>query len=67
MGSLMKSSWVVILTTLGIFVYMQISAAIIEESILFNIIESMHNTFTKMVSIPMFSRSMIRINTIKNN
>ena len=33
--------------------------------ILFNIGKSMHDTVTKMVSMPMFSRSMIRINTIR--
>ena len=40
---------------LGEFV-MQIRASIIEIYILFNIVESMHDTATKMVSIPMFSR-----------
>ena len=43
MGSLMKSSWVVTPTPLGNFVYMQISAAIIEKSVLFNTVESMHD------------------------
>ena len=62
----MKSSWVVILTTLGHF-YMQISASIIEKSILFNIVESMHDIVTKMVSNQIFSRSVIRINTIWNH
>ena len=41
---LMNSSWVVILTTLGKLLYMQISAAIIEKSVLFNIVENMHDT-----------------------
>ena len=45
---------------------MQVSASIIRHSILFNIVESMHDTLTKMVSVPMFSRSMIRIHTIWN-
>ena len=66
MGSLMKSSWVVTPTTLGNFFYMQIIASIIETSIVFNIVERMHDTVTKMVSIPMFSRTVIRINTIWN-
>ena len=47
--------------------YMQISASIIETSILFNIVESMDDTFRNMVSIPMFSRSVIRINTTRND
>jgi len=50
---------------LGEFFYMQISAYIIEKSILFNIAESMHDTFIKIVSTPMFSRPIIRINTIR--
>ena len=66
MGSLTKSSWVVIPTILGEFLYMQISAAIIETSMLFNIVKSMEDTVTKMVSVPIFSRSMIGINTIRN-
>ena len=51
-------------TTLEENFYMQISA-MIEKSILFNIVESMHDTVTKMVSISMFSRSIIRINTTR--
>ena len=43
MGSLMKSSWVITPTTLGNFFNMQISTAIIEKYILFNIDESMHD------------------------
>ena len=46
------------------FFYMQISAAI-KKTILFNIAKSMHDTFTNIVSMVMFSRSMIRINTIR--
>jgi len=46
---------------------MQISASIIEKPILFNIVESMHDIVTQMVSIPMFSGSVIRINTIWNH
>ena len=57
-------SWIFILTTLGNNFYMQISATIIEIPVLFNIIKTMHDTVTKMVSIHMFSRSMISINTI---
>ena len=45
---------------------MQISAAIIEKSSLFNIVENIHDSVTKMVSIPMFSRSKISINTLRN-
>ena len=40
----MKSSWVVILTTLGTFFYMQINAAIIQTTILFNIVKRMHGS-----------------------
>ena len=50
----MKSRGVVTPTTLGTFFYMQISAYIIEKSILFNIVESMHDSVTKMVFIPAF-------------
>ena len=45
---------------------MQISASIIEKSILLHVVESMHDTLTKMVSKPMFSRSEIRMNNIRN-
>ena len=48
MGSLMKSSWIVILTTIGKFVYVQINAAII-ATILFNIVKCMHGTVTKSI------------------
>ena len=52
---------------LGEYFYMQISASSIEKYILFNIVESMHDTVTQIVSIPMFSGSVIRINTIWNH
>ena len=55
MGSLVKSSWVVTPTTLGKFVYMQISVAIIEKTVLFNNVESMHENVTKKMSMLMFS------------
>ena len=58
---------VVIETTLGNLYYMQIGASIIEKYIGFNIVECMQDTVTKIVSIPMFSKSMIRVNTIRNN
>ena len=44
---------------LGEFSYMQISASIIKINMLFNIVESMHDILTKMVSIAVFSRSVI--------
>ena len=40
----MDSSWVNTPITLGKFLYMQISASIIAKSILFNIVENMHDT-----------------------
>ena len=61
----MKSSWLVILTTLENFFYMQISVAIIEITILFNNVKNSHGTVKQMVYIPIFSRSMVRINTIR--
>ena len=67
MGSLMNSSWVITPITLGNYFYMHISASIIEKSILFNIVESMHDTVTQIVSIPVFSGLVIRINTIWNH
>ena len=67
MGSLMNSSWVITPITLGNIFNMQISASIIENSILFNIVESMHDTLTLMVSTSMFSWSVVRINTISNH
>ena len=63
----MNSSWVFTPITLGNFINMQISASIIENSILFNIVESMHDTLPLMVSISMFSWSVVRINTIWNH
>jgi len=51
---------------LGKLFYMQISAPIIETFILFTIVKHMHDTFTTIVSVAMFVRSVIRINTIKN-
>ena len=45
--------------------YMQISAAIIEKSNLFNIVKRMHDIFITIVFMPMFSRSVIRLNTIR--
>ena len=50
----LSSSWVVILKTLGKLFYMQISAFIIEKSILFNIVESMHDTFKNGVHTYVF-------------
>ena len=61
----MKSSWVVTRLTLGNFFYMQISAAIIEKPILFNIAENIHDYVTQIVSIPMLSWSLIKIDTIR--
>ena len=52
---------------LGELFYMQISASISEKSILFNIVESMHDAVTQMLSIAMFPGSVIRINTIWNH
>ena len=65
MGSLMKSSWTVIQPTLGKFLYMEISAAIVEIPISFNFVKNIHGTVTKIVSVPMCSRSVIKINTIR--
>ena len=68
LNALMKSNWVVIPTALGEMFYCKlVPPCIIEKSILFNIVESMHDTVTKMMSMRMFSRSMIRINTIWNH
>ena len=44
---------------------MQISAAILEKPILFNIIKTMHYTLTKMMTMAMLSRSVVRINAIR--
>ena len=47
MGLLTKSSRVVSRKTLGKFLYMQISAAITENSLLFNIFKSIHDNVSK--------------------
>ena len=62
MGSLKKSSRVVLTTTLGNNIYMQISAAIIENRIFFNNFFVMNSNVSKMVSTPIFSWSRITIN-----
>ena len=49
MGILTKSSGVVSRKTLGKILYMQISAAITENSLLFNIFKSMHDNVSKSV------------------
>ena len=54
MGSLKKLNLVVLWTTLGNCVNMQISAAITETSIFFNIFPTMHYIISKMVSTHMF-------------
>ena len=62
MGSLKKSSRVVLMTTLGNNIYMQISAAIIENCIFFNNFLVMNSNVSKMVSTPIFSWSRITMN-----
>ena len=62
----MQSNCIVIPQTLGKFVYMQISASTREKSILFNIVESVKDIVTNIASIPIFSRSIIKINFIRN-
>ena len=57
---LKKSSQVVLMTTLGKNIYMQISAAIIENRIFFN--NCLAVKVSKIVSTPIFSWSMITIN-----
>ena len=57
MGSLKKLNLVVLWTTLGNCVNMQISAAITETSIFFNILATMHYIISKIVSTHMFSLS----------
>ena len=57
MGSLKKFNLVVLWTTSGNCVNMQISAAITETSIFFNIFAIMHYTISKNVSTHMFSWS----------
>ena len=44
---------------------MQISAATIEEPILFNVVKRVHDTLTTMVSMPTLPRSVITIYTIR--
>ena len=57
MGSLKKFNLVFLWTTLGDCVNMQISAAITETSIFFNILAIMHYIISKIVSTYMFSWS----------
>ena len=61
----MKSSWVVIPTTLGGEFFMQMRGAIIEKPILFNIVKRMRGTLSKIVSLAIFSRSVNRINIVR--
>ena len=58
MGPLKYFRQVVLMTTLGNFLYMQINAAITGKSIFFNYMETKQHNDTKMVSIPTFSWSM---------
>ena len=44
---------------------MHISAAIIVKPILLNTVKHMHDIFTEIVYMAMFSRSVIRIKTIR--
>ena len=62
MGFLKKFSRVVLMTILGKNIYMQISAAIIENRIFFNNFFVMNSKVTKIVSTPIFSWSKITIN-----
>ena len=62
MGSLKKFSRVVLMTTLGKNIYMQISAVIIENRISFNNFFVINGNVTKIVSTPIFSWSRITIN-----
>ena len=48
----------------GELFYIQISAAIIEKSVLFNTVESMHDNVTQIKSMLMFSWLMIMTGTI---
>ena len=64
MGSLISS--VVILTTLGNILYVQVRTVIDETPILFNVVKSMHDSVTSFFFyIHLFLRSMIKIDTIK--
>ena len=66
MGSLMKSSLVAIPTILGNFFIRKLVPPL-SKILFFYVVESMHYTVTQiMVSMPMFSRSMIRINTTRH-
>ena len=47
----MKSCWVITQTTLEKFLNMEISTAIIEKSILFNTVESMHDNVMNIMSM----------------
>ena len=62
MGFLKKFSRVVLMTTLGKNIDMQISAAIIENRIFFNNVFVMNSKVTKNLSTPIFSWSRITIN-----
>ena len=62
MGSLKKSSRVVLMTTLGKNSYMQISAAIIENRIFINNFFVMNSKVSKIVSTPIFPWSRITMN-----
>ena len=62
MGSLNKSSQVVLMTTLSKNIDMQISAAIIENRIFFNNVFAVNSNVSKMVYTPIFPWSMITIN-----
>ena len=60
-GLLKHFSWVVLMTTLGDFLNMQIRPAIMKEPIFFNIFRTMHDRVTNLVSRPMFSWSRNKI------
>ena len=62
MGSLKRSIRVVLMITLGKNIYMQISAAIIENRIFINNFFVMNSKVSKMVSTPIFSWSRITMN-----
>ena len=65
LGSLNVFSWVVLTTTLSIFLNMQISATIIQILIFFNIVQSIHDNVAIMVSKRGFSWSRIAMITLK--
>ena len=62
MGSLKKSSRVVLMITLGKNIYMQISSAIIENRIFFNNFFVMNSKVSKILSTPIFAWSRITMN-----